>query len=59
MILLTSMTRGFYLIYKAELTLKAFYLFYNDSNTKIKKCNRWFQIFVTDGLVILLDSIYI
>ena len=45
------MVGGFFLIYKADLTLKAFYLFYNDSNTKIEKCNRWFQIFVTDGLV--------
>ena len=36
------MVRGFSLIYKADLTLKAFYLFYNDSNTKIKKN-------VTDG----------
>ena len=45
------MIGGFFLIYKADLALKAFYLFYNDSNTKIEKCNRWFQIFVTDSLV--------
>ena len=50
------MVRGFSLIYKADLTHKAFDLFYNDSNTRIQICNRWLQIFVTDGLLNLLDS---
>ena len=43
--------KGCSLIITPFFDFKEFYFVYNDSITKIYFCNRWFQIFVTDGLV--------
>ena len=50
------MVKGFSLIITPIFNFKDFYLVYNDSNTKIYFCYRWFQIFVTDGSIKSMDN---
>ena len=51
------MVKGYSLIITPIFNFKDFYLVYNDSNTKIYFCYRWFQIFVTDGLLNLWNDL--